>query len=173
MFITARRHNAEVERLIAEIQATDDENFTLEAKVRKLEKALADIVANRTPAANATVSRMAKIAEEALGITPQAKFVTDEPAPAGTLKQIAKLLRNNPAPKKSSVVSEDTTYVAAFDWDSLNDATDYSTLSESSYGGYAGGESGGGGASGSWDSGSSYDSGSSGGFDGGSSGGCD
>jgi hypothetical protein len=170
--ITKRRHEvqlAQVERenvgLEVDLQEANTEYLELYNEKTKLVDALKYIISQRTMAANATVTRMADKAEEALGLK-VAQFIDEDVKPAGTLAQISRMLKS---PKSSTVntVSNGVdalpiASVAVYDWTGLN-TVDTPTTTDSSYGGYAGGGDSfsGGGASGSWSdssSSSSYDS---------------
>lgn len=105
MFVSKKRYEEEVKRLKDRLKLTENsfidsetdlmdaerEIDNLETEVKVLKVALRNIAAQRTPGANATVNRMAKIAEEALEPT-KAEFVTDAPQPEGTLASLRKVI---------------------------------------------------------------------------------
>lgn len=149
MFVTTKRYLRDltaqeniIEDLEAEIDDLEDSLMDAYKDVRSvtddrdtLALALMEIIEQRTPSANATVTRMAKLAEEALaatGLTPEtdseeAEFVTDEPQPEGTLANLARVIREGsttPTTTHNLMNIQKADGPVFFDWTGLNDTGD-------------------------------------------------
>lgn len=95
MFVSKKRYeammadqNALVLQLRAMLNNKIYDNADKMVEIKKLTLALEFISDQRTAAANATVTRMADRADEALGRTKMAEFITEEPQPEGTLADL-------------------------------------------------------------------------------------
>lgn len=135
MFVTKKRYNLKTTLLNREIASLEGELDSANREINRLAKecreahaALTFIAAQRTSSANATVTRMADKADEALGNNDKAVFIEDEQAPTGTLADIRRAiegkLAGNNMPFTLMPVGNPTDVRTTFDWTGLDTSAD-------------------------------------------------